>query len=140
MALHIRQINRGWPTNGFPFTEPKTGKLFDGMSADLRLQAQNVIQHRKANPNIFPPNDLGLFDQHNVERQIINQICAARPEACYDDSLPEIMTQPQQSIAPASKKCFKCGSSDLEPIYCKTCSGKRILAYRCKACNQEVPK
>lgn len=111
------------------------------MSADLRLQAKNVIAHRKANPRFYPPADLSQFSQDGVEREIVEQICRNRPSLCYDDMRPN---EPLESVnvprvAPASRKCFKCGGS-LEPVYCKTCGGSKVKYYKCKECGTENPK
>lgn len=122
----------GWPTGGYPFRDPRTGKLFEGMSADLTLQVLNVIQHRRANPTFYPSTETSAFEPSNIRQQIIDHMCLLRPQLCGGPA-PDTTYQ-----APVpTDKCPKCGSDKAEPVFCKTCSGSKIVAWKCGQCGFE---
>lgn len=145
MPLKLRTRAGAWPPGGFPFKDPRTGKTFDAMSADLALQAKNVIAHRSANPRIYPRDEAQYFFADAVKQEIVDQICANRPELCTDhvggriepQPIPKGVTVPSVQ---AGKRCYKCGGTEFDPIFCKTCSGSKVKAWLCRGCRTPNPK
>jgi hypothetical protein len=122
----------GWPPGGFPFKDARTGKNFEGMSADLDLQVLNVIQHRKANPSFYPSTETSAFEPANIRQQIIDYMCLLRPHLCGG---PEIDRTYQAPVP--TDKCPKCGSDKAEPVFCRTCGGQKITGWKCVSCGAE---
>lgn len=138
MPLTLKKAS-GWPPGGYPFKDPRTGKVFDGMSADLGLQAKNVVIHRRGNPRVYPPNDTGWFDVGAIRQEIINYMCSLRPELCTD-GVPLPLNEPAAfAVQKPAHACPKCGSHEASPVYCKTCSGQKITGWKC-VCGTERPK
>lgn len=137
MPLRIK--SGPWPPGGFPFADPRTGQKFDGMSADLTLQARNVIQHRLANPRFYPKDQSGAFSLTGVMQEITDFVCNRNPGACFD---PASNVSPRAAapnpaapvIASPQFACPKCGSVEWIADYCPTCSGKRVVGYICVKC------
>lgn len=139
------RIRKGfWPPNGFGFTDPRTNRKFDGMSADLTLQARNIQEHRLANPRFYPPHESGFLSLENIIQEIVGQVCLRSPSFCYNDEESTVRRQNQPlsnlPVEPPRTDCARCGSKDFDPIYCPTCSGQRLTGYRCKQCGKERPK
>lgn len=137
-----------WPAGGYPYTDQRTGQRFDGMSADLLLQARNVIKHRMGNPRFYPQSEPQHFQLVAVMQEITDAICKQNPAACCDSehvtSRPTPIVRNASPAAvvtlPSTSSCPKCGSTTAEPLYCRTCSGKRLLGYKCATCGTERSK
>lgn len=123
----------GWPHGGHPYQDPRTGKKFDGMSADLDLQTLNIIQHRQANPGFYPSTERSAFESAAIRQQIIDYMCLLRPQLCGDSSKPD----PTYQAPVPNGRCANCGSDQAEPVYCKTCAGQKITGWKCKQCGVE---
>jgi len=144
MPLRLRNGNGSWPAGGFPFVDPRTGKVFDGMSADLTLQAKNIIAHRKANPKIYPASEAQFLFIDAVKQEVLGYICARRPSLCADSvNVAMQIATPKNFVMPSpppGKKCYRCGSTDLKPVPCKTCGGFKIKSWLCNNCQTSNPK
>lgn len=145
MPIQLKNPNSGFPPDGFSFSDPHTAMKFDDEHADLNTQIARVIEHRKANPGIYPTHNIAAFHPASVAQEIIVQVCSRHPQLCEDSALVGTMKNPVISFAPAQvpivktqrpngQPCSKCNGDDFEPIYCKTCSGNRITGWRCKKC------
>lgn len=139
MPLQLKNPKGGFPPGGFPFQDKRTGKKFDGMSADLKLQAMNVIQHRRGNMRLYPATEGMAFNSDAVQQEILEQVCANHRGICVEQvkSLP--MSR-NFAVVKSNKSCPKCGNTDLTPKYCKTCSGSKIRGWTCDKCGTEVGK
>lgn len=127
----------GWPTGGYPFRDPRTGKAFDGLSADLALQAQNVIRHRKANTKIYPPTETQWFNLVDVKQEIAAYMCDLKPELCAETALSLPVVKLANVVVQKSQiACPKCGSSEASPILCKTCRGSKVKGFTCLNCGE----
>ncbi len=144
MAIRIR--SRPFPAGGFGFKDPRTNRTFDGMSADLTMQAREIIAHRMANPAIYPAHESSHFSLVDVIGEITRQVCQRSPASCYDDRNsvrstpvpPSVRRNPATIVVQApSSVCRACGSGEWEPVYCKVCSGKKLTGYKCKSCGKE---
>lgn len=140
MALRFTNPRGSFPPGGFEFVDPKTGMRFDGMSADLTLQAQNVAKHRRANPRIYP----SVIDVAAIVQEITNYTCARLPHLCQDSDQPfqtvkALIKRPAVKI-PAGKKCLQCSSDNLDPVWCRSCAGSKLTGYKCNNCGAAVSK
>lgn len=138
-----------FPNGGFPFTDPRTGRRFDGMSvSDTTMQARKVIEHRLANPRIYPQNESQWFSLSGVIAEVVLAICSNNPDACMEpgDSVRrsnDTRQAPIKAAPSADVLCPQCGAGDWEMIYstggCKSC-GKKLSGRRCRKCGHLTGK
>lgn len=129
MKLVLRRPTELYPPGGgFGFVEPRTGLRFDGLHGSPHETARKIIEHRRANPHVFPVGEATLFDTESVVQEIFQQKFQAMPELFIGHG--------GAAANPDSGKCT-CGANSWEPTYCPTCGGKRINGYRCKACGKK---
>lgn len=126
-----------WPNGGFPFKDPRTGLKFDGMSADLKLQAQNVIKHRRGNPHIYPVNEQKYLDQDWVMLEIEDFMCRQNGSICGDDPMPRQREGADIKIIYPEQLCA-CGG-EWEARFCPTCAGSKVQKFVCKQCGNAAP-
>ncbi len=139
MGWHLIRLDGEWPPGGYPFTDPKTGQKFDGMSADLKSQCLNVITHRFANPKKYPPTNVNAFDFDHVLREISEYQCLRlgnNPRFCFDTEHPTRRTKEVQTVD-GVPVCPSCGKMMI-PYRCPTCSGTRIRGWQCQGCYTRV--
>jgi hypothetical protein len=125
------------PNGGWGFIDPRTGMRFNGWEGDQFAIARKVIEHRRANPKVWPQDEVG--DQNSVVQEIFKQKHATTPwlfrgEPDQNSGAYPSATQTQEQTI-LGEKCT-CGSVEYEPVYCKTCSGKRIVGTKCKSCGR----
>jgi hypothetical protein len=141
MPLRFKNPRGPFPSGGYPFTDPKTGMKFDGMSADVLLQSRNVFKHRSANPKLWPN---GTFTIASISQEIIEFTCRRLPGWCEDSEQPnqtvKAMIKRPAIKVPAGKVCQRCGSNNLIPTWCKTCGGSKLTGWHCNNCGAAVPK
>lgn len=138
MALQFTKRGTTWVPGGYPYVDGRTGKKFDGMSADLDMQVANVLVHRQANPRIYPPDQSQFLNPATVRQEITDYICSRRPELCGQ---AQLKTQTNLVVAQPNKVCPKCKGTVFTPNFCKTCgSGNKIKSWSCAACGTNVGK
>lgn len=143
MPVRLKSPNSGYPKGGWRFSEPHTGKLFDGEFSDLNHLTKEVIVHRQGNPEIYKPEDTINFNPAAVLQEIVVQLCASQPTICEDDARPGLPypapPEPERVEVRQfpGKACPKCGSNDFTPIRCATCGGGRISGWKCVGCGLE---
>jgi hypothetical protein len=145
--MKLLRTSGPWHPGGYSYIDPRTGKKYDGSSADFDMRSKEIQNDRKLNPDIYPPAENGgkWLDLEFIRGQLSNYICGQLSKRglasryCTDDSGALIGTKPLKSAVinnPVQvRKCRKCGGTDLEPEHCKTCGGNKIRAYICKTCN-----
>lgn len=132
MRLKLRLNKENLPS-GCAFTEPKTGKVFDAYEQGILNTVSNIIQHRMSNKAIFPRDNPNLFDPREVIQEVFEAAHAKRPELFVGFDAVVVNGVPSINLKPLTA-CAACGSSDYEPEYCPTCSGKRQIGWRCVRC------
>jgi hypothetical protein len=140
--LQPKQSNGGFPPNGWPFTDPKTGFKCNGWEGTPQMHAVKIIQHRRANPGVYPPGESQWFDAAAVIQEIYKQKASTHPHLFrgYPDG-PRMVTREQKgSIVVSPTLICGCGSNEWEELYCKTCAGRRITGYKCRKCGKERGK
>lgn len=138
MPLQLKNKGTQWPPSGYPYVDGRTGKKFDGMSADLDMQVKNVLTHRQANPRIYPPDQAEFLNPASVRQELVNYICSLKPELCGQ---PEVKTQTNLVVPQPNKVCPKCQGTVFKANYCQTCgSGNKIKSWSCVACGTNVGK
>lgn len=132
----LTQFREGhpWPNGGYAFKDGRTGRKFDGMSADLKLQAQNVIKHRQANPHIYPPDQPKYLDLDWVMLEIEDYMCKENPAICGGDAQPKVRKDPTFDIPLPTEPCTVCGFTSWSPNWCKTCGSGKVEGFKCGNC------
>jgi hypothetical protein len=121
---------------GYPFTDGRTGYVFDAMAGGLNDRVADVMKHRRANPNLYPPTEPKYLDRDWIRLEIIDFMCAKRPELCGDLPLPK--PQKLNVIELPTTECQKCGATNWKPIFCPTCGGNRITGFECQNCHAKI--
>lgn len=120
---------------------------FDDANDDLNSLIKRIIEHRLANPKIYPTAETFRFDQREIAHEIAVQICADKPQICEDSAFPGRAypyIPPEPPPAPAEVyrqqglECPRCHSQDFELQYCATCGGKRVTGKKCLKCGWVV--
>lgn len=123
------------PGGGFSFIDAKTGFRVNGLEGTIEQTAQKVVDHRRANPNVYPPSEVNAFELGAVIQEIFKQKFASMPWLFEGGG-----EQPgfyETGSKPAVLGHCICGETAVEPIYCPGCGGQRITGYRCIACKAE---
>lgn len=140
MGVRLKNPNGPYPPQGYIFSDPHTAMQFTDEGIDLHSQALKVIEHRKANPNIYKESDAIRFDVEEVKKEIVIQVCSRQPSYCEDESRPGVPypapPEPAQHEIhrQQGKTCVKCGGSEFTAIMCRTCGGSRVQSYKCNKC------
>lgn len=124
------------PPGGYYFQDAKTGMKFDGMSVTFAEQVQKIINHRRANPLVYPASEPKYLLTLSVGQELDDYTCLRLGRNSSYCTGPQSATAPR--VVP-NRLCPTCGAI-LAPRYCSTCSGNKILAYRCPTCKKEYPK
>lgn len=136
MKLIFQNGNR--PPGWYPYVDPRTGMKFPS-GLDFGDQVKKIQQHRLRNPEKYPPTEPKFLTKDFIADELSEYTCARvnnSPVYCFDDKRPP--AQPQ-SIAAAGRKCDKCGGQLTDRI-CGTCSGYKVVGYRCESCKKDFPK
>ncbi len=136
--LQPKSSNGGFPQDGWPFTDPKTGFKINGWEGTPQMHAVKIRDHRRANPKHYPAGEPQWFDTASIIQEIYGQKVKTHPHLFrgYPDAGPQQTSQPRSLVAPTTQ--CTCGSNEFEPILCLTCGGHRIKGYKCKSCGKEV--
>lgn len=138
MNLQLKQPNGPFPAGGWPFSDKRTNRAFNGMDYTLDMLVMAVIDHRKRNPNLYPPEQPEPFNRDLVMQEILRQKQTTNPElfvGFVGNGTNGVPVNVAVSIGAPKFPCT-CGKNDWEPTFCPTCSGRRVTGYTCKACGQ----
>ena len=127
-----------FPPSGWNFSDPKTGMSFNGYQGSPEMIAVKVAEHRRANPKFYPGNE-----GQNVQN-IVQEIYAAKhakmpwlfrgePDLNTAAAYP---SQPDNAPVAKTSAACSCGATEVKPVYCPTCSGKRVTGYTCIGCGK----
>lgn len=124
-----------FPPQGFPYTDKRTGHVFDATAGDLTYRVADVQKHRRANPHVYP--DAQDLNADFIRQEIIDFMCNKNPSLCSDVDLSLVAPPAPESPKP-SHPCVRCQSWDLKPNYCLSCGGNRISDWTCNSCGAKV--
>lgn len=136
------------PPGGYEFVDPRTGQQFGGLDVGYAEQKKRILKHRQANPKSYPPDEPAPLTWSYIGAELQEYTCRRLnndPKWCQDGTAlaqpQEIRLRPlrQKNPAPNDGKCPKCGT-ELQPRYCKVCSGLRVVGWRCGTCNEEFSR
>ncbi len=135
--MNFKLINPSgeFPMGGYVFTDPKTGMKFDGVGFYRTVEA--IIKHRKANPNVYPLSDGKWLDYESVSNELSIYTChRIGNNSRFCKSTDKVAQYVQ---APTNRECPDCHVA-LNPVYCKVCSGQKLIAFSCPNCGKEYKK
>lgn len=115
---------------GYPYTDYKTGRVFDAMAGGLDDRVRQVQDHRRANASLYSASDL---DAGVVRQQIIDFMCNRRPSLCGGTD-SATMPNPNPAILLPTANCPSCGALDAKPEMCASCGGSRVKYWTCNVC------
>jgi len=141
MILKLKNPQGQFPPGGFPFTDSRTKMKWNGYEGTPAMTAAKVITHRRANPMLYPAGISEAFDLNSVVQEIFAQKFTTSPELFSGYGPPDAVVQvnmnaPTGPAVSASTPC-QCGSNQIVPVYCQTCSGNRVTGYRCAGCKRD---
>jgi len=125
------------PPGGFCFNDPITGKNYDSMDCTFDTRVKQIIHDRLANARLLTKGE--QTDYNFVAQQVSEQNCQRLHNNrlfCTDGTEPQAAATPQKIGQVSSRTCVICGDALVE-VLCATCSGRRLLAYRCIRCRKE---
>ncbi len=136
MILALKQPNGSFPPGGWPFTDPRTKKTWNGYEGTPQMHAISIIAHRRMNPKVYSPDEPQWFDMLLVIQEIYAQKFATQP-AIFRGQADATLGVVQKPVS-GDQKCSKCGATDFEPVYCKTCGGQKVKGWKCRSCGTEL--
>ena len=121
-----------FPPGGFPFTDPKSGRVFDAMAGGLADRIRDVTKHRLSNPAMYSGDEI---NPDPIRQEIVDFMCGKRPQLCMEGFIPVI---PNPAALVQTVSCPTCGLLDAKPTFCPTCGGgDRIKFWTCNNCNTQ---
>lgn len=132
--MKLIRRNGPLPPNGYEFKDSRTGMAFPGMEGTFSDQVAKIISHRMANKKLYPASERHWTESDSVAKELDEFTCARLGgNATYcTDGKP--ITAGQET-----RTCTHCGAEMLAKI-CGTCSGNKILGWKCTKCGLEKPK
>lgn len=127
---------------GIPFTDPRDGrKKFAGMEVSSEAeQVGRIIAWRQMNPGLYPPGEdggkyLDIDWVRDNELRPYQKNRLGNSKAYFVDGANNNIGLIIEPARP--KNVCECGSSEAEPIRCRSCASYRIKRWRCLACGKE---
>jgi len=126
---------------GFKFSDPITGKQYSDMHTLFPSRVLEIIRDRRANHRLF--TDEKFLDPTYVADELSIQSCQRLKNngLLCSNGLPRV-NQPVDAapVMAVGRKCRYCGSDKLEEVICASCSGRRIVDYKCQSCGRDKQK
>lgn len=117
--------------SGFPFIDPKTGFKADAYERSFDGAIALLIEHRKANPRVYPPSEPQHFSPALVKQEILRSLVDKAPQIFAEAPAPTAV----RASTGVPESCI-CGSTEFKPHYCVTCGGGRIDGHQCVKCGK----
>lgn len=118
--------------NGMDYIDKRTGYKVSAYERGLENAVSMLIEHRKANPRVYPASEYVWFSPSAVKQEFLRMAYETRPDLFKG-----------QPVATATRtengfpKACPCGGTSFSPEYCRTCgSGQRITGHRCDKCGK----
>lgn len=103
----------------------------DGYERSIAGAVDMLIQHRKANPRVFPVGEFRHFSPALVKQEFLRHLKEKAPHVIADEPVPA-MTRTETGMP----QTCTCGGAEFEPHQCPTCGGSRIDGYKCVKCGR----
>lgn len=150
-SLLIR-TNGPLPPAGYEFQDPiivdpitNKHKRYKDTHTRFNERVKEIIRDRLANRRLLTSD--AQLDPELVAEELSEYTCRrlnGNPRFCSGGATANAKAARRQALAVESPKvlnrpCTKCGSLDLRPIYCPTCSALKITGWKCNACGIQLP-
>lgn len=136
MNSTLIRLDGAMPPGGYAFIDRITGKHYTDTHTFFNDRVRQIVNDRMANHRLF--TDERLVDELNVAKELSEYTCArlrGNPKFCGVGNNTPIS---KAFKALSLKVCPHCGSTELDEILCKTCSGRRVTGYTCKSCKKKI--
>lgn len=128
---------------GIPYRDERVPqKHFPGMEVSTEdQQLTRIVEWRLGNPNVYPPSEEGGkflnkdWVRDNQLRPYQKNRLGDNPAFFSGGKGAHFVVMEVRTSAP-SRAC-ECGATGASPVYCKTCSGARIISWKCNSCGKE---
>lgn len=140
--MHLSYKPGGMLPGGYPYTDPRTGRKFDGFDAGgAGDQIMRIAKYRMANPRIFPEPEWA--DQHFIAKQLLeyqfqrlgnNMKYFVATDGTQSNPIVYAPKTPAANVTPPNR--CECGAN-MAPVYCKTCSAQRLTGWKCPTCGRQ---
>ncbi len=142
MVYQLIRRQGDFPPSGYIYTDPRTGMTFDGNGGfDFTVHA--IAMHRKANPKLYPPDDLKELDQDYIATLLEQYTCARLNNSSQwckrSDGVVIMKIKEPGDVITLKVPCPNCGGTMGTERLCSTCSGRRVTGYVCNQCNFLLP-
>ena len=130
------RTNIGMIPGGFMYQDPRTPAMkWDDTHSFLEDRVREVITFRAANPSLYPEPE--WTNSLYVRAQIETYNC----ERLGNDGRYCIEDAPPAPSAPSivAPRISPCCSVEIVPVFCPTCSGRKITHYKCPNCDKTYP-
>lgn len=134
MGLKLKG-NRNQIPSGILFVDPRTGREFNPYERGLNETIRHIIAHRSQNKTFYPSSDGVWLDPDSVRQEVLSVVYSKRPDL-FDRLNSEQQIPIYTSQRQSPNACSSCGFEGAEPVYCPTCSGRRITGYKCTNCGK----
>ena len=131
------RTNVGFIPGGYLYEDPRTPTaVWNQPHFNIDDVAAGVQAFRLANLRIYPEPE--WTDYKFIRQQVVDFNCRRigfDPNFCQDVN----KTTYAPPLPESNRTCPKC-QTVLVPMFCPTCSGRRVTGYKCEACKSEFPK
>lgn len=120
-----------FPSGGYPYTDKRTGHVFDATAGNLDMRVNDVRKHRLANTHIY--TNATDFDRDAIRQEIVDFMCNRNPSLCSDVDL-SLAPPPTPEAPKLTHSCVKCGAMDATANICLSCGGRAVKNWTCNIC------
>jgi hypothetical protein len=101
-----------------------------------------IIKHRRANPRIYPPDEITAFDHASVANELDAATCERlnNNDRWCESGEPKPVDVSGLELLTMTTPCTKCGCVTGWQVICKSCSGKRRVGWYCENCKTLLPR
>lgn len=128
-----------YPPGSFIFRDPITNKNYTDTHTGFDERVKQIIKDRQANMRLI--RDATRLGYDTVATELSEQICERlnyNSKFCTGDAVVSPSDMNGTPITRPGMTCTRCGATQIEELICPTCSGRRVIGWKCKICKHEM--